>query len=360
MSVHLVTGYAGEEHVTAADTGNFQASVIGNGKYVLKTGNMFAYEVENNNLIKIKDGDLLNQGRYIRIPDSEECQIENGEQSLKRNDLIVIRYSQDEETGKEKAEIVVLKGTAGVEPADPEYISGDLLKGALKDDFPLYRVKLDGISIVETVPMFKEKLVSLTETAMALNTHKNSADHDGRYYTEEEVDNLLNAKAPINHASTAVSYGGGTAGSFGHVKLSDVYNSSQGAAANSLGASQNAVYAAYTDLNTRIGWKSNEPASYSYGTLTSGYSRVFSNLGFGILGISVTIATAITSAGTYEIAICRSYRPIHIAALCTRCVTTAINAGISAYIGSDGIIRITTSVAIPKGTVISVAGNYCI
>lgn len=30
-------------------------------------------------------------------------------------------------------------------------------------------------------------------------THKTSSDHDGRYYTETEVDNLLNGKAPLNH-----------------------------------------------------------------------------------------------------------------------------------------------------------------
>jgi len=36
----------------------------------------------------------------------------------------------------------------------------------------------------------------------ALNTHKSSADHDGRYYTESETNSLLNAKALLAGSST--------------------------------------------------------------------------------------------------------------------------------------------------------------
>ena len=34
MAVDLVTGYAGKPNVSAADTGAFNAGVIGSGKYV--------------------------------------------------------------------------------------------------------------------------------------------------------------------------------------------------------------------------------------------------------------------------------------------------------------------------------------
>ena len=33
----------------------------------------------------------------------------------------------------------------------------------------------------------------------ALTTHKSSGDHDGRYYTESEINNLLNAKLSISN-----------------------------------------------------------------------------------------------------------------------------------------------------------------
>jgi len=37
----------------------------------------------------------------------------------------------------------------------------------------------------------------LEALSSALTTHKTSTDHDGRYYTETEVDNLLSPKAPL-------------------------------------------------------------------------------------------------------------------------------------------------------------------
>lgn len=65
--------------------------------------------------------------------------------------------------------------------------------------------------------------------------------------------NALNsAKAPKSHASTGTGYGVGNASNYGHVKLSDAYTSSAGAAANAIGASSKALYDAYTALNNAI------------------------------------------------------------------------------------------------------------
>lgn len=55
---------------------------------------------------------------------------------------------------------------------------------------------------------------------------------------------------PTSHASTATTYGAATASNYGHVKLSDNYTSSAGAAASGIGASSAAVYNAYNTLNT--------------------------------------------------------------------------------------------------------------
>ena len=46
MAIELITGYAGEGHVSSADAGRFNAGVCGTGKYVLGTGTKFAYSVE--------------------------------------------------------------------------------------------------------------------------------------------------------------------------------------------------------------------------------------------------------------------------------------------------------------------------
>ena len=60
-----------------------------------------------------------------------------------------------------------------------------------------------------------------------------------------QVNSDLAKKAPTSHASTATTYGVGNASNYGHVKLSDTYNSKIGYASSGLGASQVAVYGAY-------------------------------------------------------------------------------------------------------------------
>lgn len=150
MATHLVTGYAGVQHIAAADDATLHASVVGTGKYVFDSGKKFEYEIVSNNMITIKDGDLMNQGRHIKIAvnDYEELQIDNGLAGVKRYDLICMRYNKNADTNIEHASLVVIKGTSSESPTDPEYISGDILGGDLEDDFPLYRVRLDGLSIV--------------------------------------------------------------------------------------------------------------------------------------------------------------------------------------------------------------------
>lgn len=169
MSIHLVTGRGTGDHVTSADAGSLHAGIVGTGRYVLNRGSQFAYEVISNNLVKIKDGDLLNQGRHMNIAvnDYEECTIENGLQSVKRNDLIVIRYEKNTETEIESASVVVIKGTSGDTAVDPEYITGNILSGDTTDDFPLYRVRLNGLNIEGVDGLFavNKSLVDLEEYA---------------------------------------------------------------------------------------------------------------------------------------------------------------------------------------------------
>ncbi len=156
MGIHIVTGYAGKEHVTSADAGSMNAGIVGTGRYVMQTAEQFAAEIVSNNLIKVKSGDLMNQGRHMRIDvnDYEEVTIQNGAQSVFRNDLIVARYKKDPSTLIETTEIVVIKGTAGATATDPTYTSGDILAGATQDDFPLYRVLLNGLNIEKVTPLF--------------------------------------------------------------------------------------------------------------------------------------------------------------------------------------------------------------
>jgi len=159
-NLHLVTGHAGTAHVTAADHGSLHAAIFGEGAYVLNRGSKFATTIISNNSIRVADGDIIFQGRHIRLNEGTYVglSIENGTQGYFRNDIIVVRYTKDSVSGVEDANLVVIKGTASSGSAtDPAYTSGDIINDhVLVADMPLYRVPLNGLNVQTVVPLFDE------------------------------------------------------------------------------------------------------------------------------------------------------------------------------------------------------------
>lgn len=157
-NIHLVTGYAGQQHVTAADQAAFNAALLGSGQFVLPKGNQLSASIVTNNQVRVLDGDICMQGRHIRLNEGSyvDLAIENGTQDHMRNDLIVVRYTKDAGTGVEEANLVVIKGTAvASNPSDPAYTVGDLIEDHdILNDMPLYRVPLNGINVQKLVPLF--------------------------------------------------------------------------------------------------------------------------------------------------------------------------------------------------------------
>lgn len=154
---HLITGYAGEEHIQSADQGSFNASFFGTGEYVMEAGNQFEASVMDNNTVRIFDGDILMQGRHIRIEPNtyEDITISTGTAGVNRNDLICMQYTKDAASGVESAEIVVVKGTETEGTAsDPAHTTGDILSGATSNQMPLYRVKIEGVVLAGVEPLF--------------------------------------------------------------------------------------------------------------------------------------------------------------------------------------------------------------
>ena len=152
MKIHLVTGYAGEPHITAGDHGRFNAAMFGSSDYVLALGDKFAASVIASNTVQVKGGQLLMNGRHAISESSVELTIESGTVGMKRHDLIAARYSKNAETGVEVCDLVVIQGKeANSTPSDPEYGTLDIISGAFSSgqthDFPLWRVVLDGVNI---------------------------------------------------------------------------------------------------------------------------------------------------------------------------------------------------------------------
>lgn len=175
-NMHLVTGYGGKGHITAEDHGAFNAAIFGTGQYVLPMGSMFAATVITNNQIRVAGGELLIQGRHGRLDESGyvDLAIDNGSQDMKRNDLIVARYTKDSDTGVEECNLVVIKGTAvASDPADPEYTTGDILYGhVLVADMPLYRVPINGLNVQDLVPLFEIASINSVPKDASVTTEK--------------------------------------------------------------------------------------------------------------------------------------------------------------------------------------------
>ena len=152
--MELITGHAGENHISSDDDAAKYAALFGSGAYVLDKGSKFAYTIESNNLITLADGEIIFQGRHARTKptERENCIIENGTQSQNRYDLIGIRYSNA--GGVENAVVEVVKGIPGTTGKDPAYETGDIETGATSVFIPLYRVVLNGLNIERVDKIF--------------------------------------------------------------------------------------------------------------------------------------------------------------------------------------------------------------
>ena len=162
--MEIVTGHTGAEHITAVDDAMFNIAVFGDGNWVFDTNERMAYEIETNNKVNIKSGDILMQGRHGRIPKNHKdaCIIENGSQGQTRHDIIAIRYER-QSSGVESMTTVVIKGTPGSTGKDPALRTGDINTTATLCEMPLYRVVLNGLNI--------EKVERMTEVLPKLDRH---------------------------------------------------------------------------------------------------------------------------------------------------------------------------------------------
>ncbi len=159
MAVEIVTGFQGKPHVTANDTACFNQGVVGSGEYVLNIGKKFAATVVTNNQIRIDDGEAVMQGVHFRIHPNTyiNVTIENGNQGVKRKDIIVARYTKERSTGIEKIQIVVVKGTPSADnPRVPSLKKGDIRVGTETNEMLLYVVSIDGLNIAGVTKSFEE------------------------------------------------------------------------------------------------------------------------------------------------------------------------------------------------------------
>lgn len=160
------------EYYAEDDAAIFQ-SIFGEDG-VSTTGQACKATVLSNNKVRIADGVICVGGHFARIPygDYIDCEIENGQSGKNRNDIIVARFETTGTGGIDTYTCEVKKGTAGSTATDPEIVQEDLYKAGKVRELPLYRVKIEGLSItaVEQLFMLRKTNEELEKELESLNS----------------------------------------------------------------------------------------------------------------------------------------------------------------------------------------------
>lgn len=144
-----------EAHIYAEDDTAIYQSLFGEDG-VSSVGQACKATVLSNNKVRVADGVICVGGHFARIPygDYIDCEIENGQSGQNRNDIIVARFETTGTGGIDTYTCEVKKGMAGSTATDPEIVQEDLYKAGKVRELPLYRVKIEGLSITAVEQLF--------------------------------------------------------------------------------------------------------------------------------------------------------------------------------------------------------------
>lgn len=243
----IMTGKTGTPHVTSQQFRQLVEGTVGQDSYILSSGENLEPELQTNNMLKIRSGMMSHHGNLsvVDIGTYDGVTIQNGTQGMKRIDLIVNRYTQNEETGIENNEWIVIMGTpAASDPVAPAYTEGNLQEGDLVDDCPVFKVHLDGINVTEV-----EKLLSVTLDIPTLNAALSNIRFEviesTRYYVKKYENGWFEAWAKATVIGTDLSFTQiGTSGIF-YARVTNA----------GIGIKATEVYdIEYTTRNTGITW----------------------------------------------------------------------------------------------------------
>ena len=149
--------------------------IIGQGSYIITSGENLKPELSSNNLLKIRSGMMAHHGciSCVDIGTYDEVTLTNGSQGMKRIDLIVNRYTRNAETEVENCSWKVIHGTpVASNPAVPAYTSGNLQNGDLVDECPAFEVHYDGINVTEV-----KSLLSVADGLSELSSNLTKANN---------------------------------------------------------------------------------------------------------------------------------------------------------------------------------------
>ena len=198
----IVSGKTGTPHVTSEQFRQIIEGTVGQGSYILTSGENLEPELASNNMLKIRGGMMSHHGNvsFVDLNTYDEVTLTNGSQGVKRIDLVVNRYTRNDETGLEKNEWVVIIGTPdATNPKVPEYIAGNLQNGDLTDDCPVFEVHYDGINVTEV-----KKLLPVMSNLDLLNGNIKEQNILWEGFSYMQSGQSVNLSTPINQTKSGI------------------------------------------------------------------------------------------------------------------------------------------------------------
>lgn len=185
------TAAEAEAHIYAEDDAAIYQSILGMDA-VADIGQKCKATVISNNKIRVSDGVVVVGGHVARIPygEYEDCEIANGQTGKNRNDLIVARFETTGSGGVDKMTCKVYQGTAGSTAADPSITQDNIYQNGKVREFPLYRVRIEGLNIVAVDQLFTvlpsmatiNKDLADTSDKIAVKSYKQADMHLQSFY----------------------------------------------------------------------------------------------------------------------------------------------------------------------------------
>ena len=185
------TAAEAEAHIYAEDDAAIYQSILGMDA-VADIGQKCKATVISNNKIRVSDGVVVVGGHVARIPygEYEDSEIANGQTGKNRNDLIVARFETTGSGGVDKMTCKVYQGTAGSTAADPSITQDNIYQNGKVREFPLYRVRIEGLNIVAVDQLFTvlpsmatiNKDLADTSDKIAVKSYKQADVHLQSFY----------------------------------------------------------------------------------------------------------------------------------------------------------------------------------
>ena len=206
----IVSGKVGIPHVTSHEFRQIIEGTVGQGSCILKSGDNLEPELVSNNLIKIKSGMMAHHGNVSSVENYDEVELKNGTQGMKRIDLVVNRYTRNDETEIENNSLVCIMGTPDASnPVVPDHIAGNMQNGDLVDDCPFLEIHYDGINVTEVKKLLEVGMTNkdLSDKISGIKATRKSYSMtlDPNPYLQMNMKSIDIPKADIEQYGTPIS-----------------------------------------------------------------------------------------------------------------------------------------------------------